>query len=32
MPFSAYTSLSALKEALFEILADIGEKYKINFA
>jgi len=32
MPFSAYTSLSALKEALFEILANIGEKYKINFA
>ena len=32
MPFSAYTSFSTLKEALFEILANIGEKYSINFA
>ncbi|HID69936.1 MAG TPA: IS630 family transposase [Desulfobacterales bacterium] len=29
--FSAYTSFSALKEALFEILANIGGKYKVNF-
>jgi len=32
MPFSAYTSFDALKEALFEILANIGGKYTINFA
>ncbi len=31
IPFSAYTSFSALKEALFEILANIGGKYKVNF-
>lgn len=32
MPFSAYTSFKALKEALFEILGHVGEKYTINFA
>lgn len=32
MPFSAYTSFKTLKDALFEILANIGGKYTINFA
>jgi len=32
MPFSAYESLSTLKNALTEILAGVGLKYKISFA
>lgn len=32
MPFSAYTSFKTLKDALFEILANIGGKYVINFS
>lgn len=32
MPFSAYESLSTLKNALTEILASVGSKYKISFA
>ena len=32
MPFSAYDSLTTLRNALSEILANIGSKYKISFA
>lgn len=32
MPFSAYDSFASLRENLFEILANIGTKYVINFA
>ena len=32
MPFSAYDSFQSLKESLFEILANIGKTYCINFA
>jgi hypothetical protein len=32
MPFSAYNSFQSLKESLFEILANIGKTYLINFA
>jgi hypothetical protein len=32
MPFSAYDSISDLKEALIDILAGIGSKYHISFA
>ena len=32
MPFSAYESFQNMKESLFEILANIGKSYTINFA
>ena len=32
MPFSAYESFRNLKESLFEILANIGKSYTVNFA
>ena len=32
LPFSAYDSFQSLKENLFEILANIGKSYVINFA
>jgi transposase len=32
MPFSAYESFQALRESLFEILANIGKTYSIEFA
>lgn len=32
MPFSAYESFQNLKESLFEILANIGKSYTVNFA
>jgi len=32
MPFSAYNSFQSLRENLFEILANIGKTYVINFA
>jgi len=32
MPFSAYVSFKNLKESLFEILANIGKFYIVNFA
>lgn len=32
LPFSAYESIKALEESLFEVLANIGEKYHIDFA
>jgi len=32
LDFSAYESFQSLKESLNEILANIGQKYKINFA
>ena len=32
MPFSAYESFHALQESLFEILANIGKTYSIEFA
>ena len=32
MPFSAYVSFKNLKESLFEILANIGKSYIVNFA
>jgi transposase len=32
MPFSAYDSFQSLKSSLFEILANIGKTYVINFA
>ena len=32
LPFSAYESLKALREALEEILLGIGTKYRITFA
>lgn len=32
MPFSAYDSFQSLRENLFEILANIGKTYVINFA
>ncbi|KJV06330.1 hypothetical protein VZ94_12075 [Methylocucumis oryzae] len=31
MPFSAYQSFQTLKDSLFEILANIGSSYTINF-
>jgi transposase len=32
LPFSAYESIEALRESLFEVLANIGGKYKIDFS
>jgi len=32
MPFSAYESFRNLKESLFDILANIGKSYTVNFA
>ena len=32
LPFSAYESIEALRESLFEVLANIGGKYQIDFA
>ena len=32
MPFSAYESFQNLKESLFDILANIGKSYTVNFA
>jgi transposase len=32
LPFSAYTSFQSLKDNLFDILANIGKTYVINFA
>jgi len=32
LPFSAYESIEALRESLFEVLANIGKKYQIDFA
>ena len=32
LPFSAYESIKALEESLFEVLANIGKKYHIDFA
>jgi transposase len=32
MPFSAYDSFQSLQESLFEILANIGKTYVIDFA
>lgn len=32
LPFSAYESIDALRESLFEVLANIGGKYQIDFA
>ena len=32
MPFLAYESFHALQESLFEILANIGKTYSIEFA
>jgi len=31
MPFSAYESIEKLKESLYEILKNVGKKYKIQF-
>jgi hypothetical protein len=31
LPFSAYTSFAALKEALEEIFSNVGSKYQITF-
>ena len=32
LPFSAYTSFHSLRENLFDILANIGQSYRINFS
>ena len=32
MPFSAYDSFKALDDNLYDILANIGQKYTINFS
>jgi len=32
MPFSAYSSFGALKDGLFNILSNVGQKYTIQFA
>jgi len=32
MPFAAYESFQSLKEYLFDILANIGKSYTIEFA
>jgi hypothetical protein len=32
LPFSAYESIEALEKSLFEVLANVGGKYKIDFA
>jgi transposase len=32
MPFSAYDSFNSLKENLFDILANAGDKYTIKFS
>jgi hypothetical protein len=31
LPFSAYTSFAALKEALLDIFSKVGSKYQITF-
>ena len=31
LPFSAYESIEALRGSLFEVLANIGKKYQIDF-
>jgi transposase len=32
LPFSAYESFQSLKDALFEVLANIGKSYTIKFS
>ena len=32
LPFSAYQSLQALQDALFDVLANIGKRYHTKFA
>ncbi len=32
LPFSAYLSFAALKQAIAEIFDNVGEKYRITFA
>jgi hypothetical protein len=32
LPFSAYESFQSLKDALFEVLANVGKSYTIKFS